>query len=54
MTKKEKMKILKYYFGSVMNNRARHNYVYMQKGDKIYELMLEFLKSQGIEAFKED
>lgn len=55
MSKKQKIEIVKIYFGSVFKNvKEAEKYVREQKDDRAYEYMLDFIKGQAIEAFKED
>lgn len=55
MTKKQKMEIVKLYYGSIFKNKKDvENYVKKQKDEMVYEYMNDFLKAQAVSMFCED
>lgn len=52
MSKKQKIEIVRIYFGSVLKDAEK--YVREQKDDRAYEYMLDFIRGQKIKCFEED
>ena len=52
MTKKEKVELVRRYFGSTLKHA--YKYVNDQKDEKVYIYMAEFFKAQAKKSFYED